>query len=96
MTDYIMTVKLYLQTRRLHHKGRITGHRTTNGKRVFDRFSLTFYTRHSKMVDCAVTLDTSFAQFRNHEYRTVNKAMLLNSTYIIASRTNVNKRLTVK
>ena len=50
----------------------------------------------SKMVGCAVTLDTSFAQFRNREYRTVNIATRLNSTYIIPSRTNVNKRLTVK
>ena len=33
------------------------------------------------MVGCAVTLDTSFAQFRNREYRTVNKVTLLNSTY---------------
>ena len=45
------------------------------------------------MVGCAVTLDTSFAQFRNREYRTVNKVTLLNSIYIIPSRTNVNKRL---
>ena len=50
---------------------------------------------HSKMVGCAATLDTSFAQFRNREYRMVNKVMLLNSTYIIPSHTNVNKQLTV-
>ena len=48
------------------------------------------------MVGCAVNVDTSFAQFRNREYRTVNKVTLLNSTYIIPSRTNVNKRLMVK
>ena len=48
------------------------------------------------MVGCAVTLDTSFAQFRNRENRTVNKVTLLNSTYIIPSHTNVNKQLTVK
>ena len=29
---------------------------------------------NSKMVCCAVTLDTSFAQCLNREYRTVNKA----------------------
>ena len=51
---------------------------------------------NSKMVGCAVTLDTSFAQFKNREYRTVNKVTLLNSTYIIPLRTNVNKQLTVK
>ena len=51
---------------------------------------------NSKMVGCAVNVDTSFAQFRNREYRTVNKVTLLNSTYIIPSRTNVNKQLTVK
>ena len=54
------------------------------------------YVTNSKMVGCAVTLDTSFAQFRNREYRTVNKVTLLNSTYIIPSCTNVNKQLTVK
>ena len=51
---------------------------------------------YSKMVRCAVTLDTSFAQCLNREYRTVNKVMLLNSMYIIPSRINVNKRLAVK
>ena len=54
------------------------------------------YNKYSKMVGCAETLDTSFAQFRNHEYRTVHKVTLLNSTYMIPSRTNVNKRLAVK
>ena len=29
---------------------------------------------HSKMVHCAVSLNTSFAQCLNREYRTVNKA----------------------
>ena len=51
---------------------------------------------NSKMVGCAVTSDTSFAQFRNREYKTVNKVTLLNSTYINPLRTNVNKRLAVK
>ena len=32
------------------------------------------YMGNSKMVRCAVTLDTSFAQCLNGEYRTVNKA----------------------
>ena len=54
------------------------------------------YIINSKMVGCAVTLDTSFAQFRNREYRMINKVTLLNSMYIIPSRTNVNKRLAVK
>ena len=48
------------------------------------------------MVGCAVNVDTSVAQFRNREYRTVNLVTLLNSIYIIPSRTNVNKQLTVK
>ena len=48
------------------------------------------------MVGCAVNMDTSFAQFGNHEYRTVNKVALLNSVYIISLCTNVNKRLAVK
>ena len=51
---------------------------------------------YSEMVGCAVTLDTSFAQFRNREYRTVNEVTLLNSTYIIPSHTNVNQQLAVK
>ena len=54
------------------------------------------YNPDFKMVRCAVNMDTSFAQCWNREYRTVNKVMLLNSTYIIPSRTNVNKRLAVK
>ena len=57
------------------------------------RKSIKYY---SKMVGCAVNVDTSFAQFRNREYRTVNKVTLLNSMYIISSRINVNKRLVVK
>ena len=36
--------------------------------------TLTVLNLHSKMVRCAVTLDTSFAQCLNGEYRTVNKA----------------------
>ena len=43
-----------------------------------------------------MNVDTSFAQFRNHEYRTVNKVTLLNSTYIIPLGTNVNKQLPVE
>ena len=43
-----------------------------------------------------VILSPSFGQFLNHEYRTVNKTMLLNSMYIIPSRKNVNKNLAVK
>ena len=45
---------------------------------------------HSKMVGCAVIVDTSFAQCWNREYRTVNKTMLFNSACIIPSHTNVN------
>ena len=46
---------------------------------------------NSKMVGCAVNVDTSFAQCWNREYRTVNKTTLLNSACIVPSRTNVNK-----
>ena len=35
------------------------------------------------MVDCAMTVDTSLAQFSNGEYRMVNKSMLLNSMYFV-------------
>ena len=45
---------------------------------------------NSKMVRCAVTLNMSFAQCWNCEYRTVNKTTLLNSACIVPSRTNVN------
>ena len=45
---------------------------------------------YSKMVRCAVTLDTSFAQCWNRKYRMVNKTTLLNSVCIIPLRTNVN------
>ena len=55
----------------------------------------TFINPYSKMVSCTVNVDMSFAQFKNREYRTVNKVTLLNSTHIIPSRTNVNKRLAV-
>ena len=54
------------------------------------------FIHNSKMVGCAVTLDMSFAQFRNRVYRTANKVTPLNSTYIVPSRTNVNKQLAVK
>ena len=50
----------------------------------------------SKMVRCAVTLDTSFAQRQNREYKTVNKTMLLNSACIVPWHTNMNKQLKVK
>ena len=33
-----------------------------------------FFIVYSKMVGCAVNVDTSFAQCLNREYRTVNKA----------------------
>ena len=52
--------------------------------------------KYSKMVRCAVTLDTSFGQCWNREYRTVNKITLLNCACIVPSRTNVNKWLEVK
>ena len=45
---------------------------------------------YSKMVHCEVTLETSFVQCWNREYRMVNKTMLLNSACIIPLRTNVN------
>ena len=61
-----------------------------------DSRTLCFSTPHSKMVHCAVTLDTSFAQCWNREYRTVNKTTLLNSAYIVPARTHVNKQLEVK
>ena len=51
---------------------------------------------YSKIVHCAVTLDMSFAQCWNREYRTVNKTTLLNSACIVPSHTNVNKQLAVK
>ena len=51
---------------------------------------------YSKMVGCAVNVDTSFAQCWNREYRTVNKTMLLNSACIVPSHTNVNKQLGVE
>ena len=48
------------------------------------------------MVRCAVTLDTSFVQCLNREYRTVNKITLLNAVHMVPSLTNVNKQLVVK
>ena len=44
---------------------------------------------YSKMVHCAVTLDKSFAQCLNREYRTVNKIMLLNYKCLIYDVNNV-------
>ena len=45
------------------------------------------------MVRCAVTLDTSFAQCWNGEYRTVNKTTLLNSACIIPLRKNNSSKI---
>ena len=47
---------------------------------------------YSKMVRCAVTLDTSFVQCLNREHRMVDKTTLLNSACIVPWRTNVNKK----
>ena len=62
-------------------------------KRENQKYSV--YMSDSKMVGCEGTIDMSFVQFLNCDYRTVNKVKLLNSTYIIPSRTNVNKQLAV-
>ena len=60
------------------------------------KISCIFFIIDSKIVRCAVTLDTSFAQCRNREYRMVNKIMLLNSACIVPLCKNVNKQLMVK
>ena len=46
-------------------------------------YNQTVVTQRSKMVGCPVTMDTSFVQFLNREYRMVYKVTLLNSMCVV-------------